>query len=47
MKKTQFQKLIKKNLQVYEVKIKLQGFLIDILIIKVDTLANQCINKNK
>jgi hypothetical protein len=29
MKKTQFQKLIKKKLQVYEVKIKLRGCLID------------------
>jgi hypothetical protein len=32
MKKTQIQKLIKKNIQVYEVKINLQGCLIDILI---------------
>jgi hypothetical protein len=47
MKKTQFQKLIKKKIQVQEVKIKLQGCLIDILITKVDTSTNQCININE
>jgi hypothetical protein len=47
MKKIQFQKLINKKLQVYEVRIELQGCLIDILITKIDTLANPCINRNK
>jgi hypothetical protein len=40
-------KLINKKLQVYEVRIELQGCLIDILNTKVDTLANHCINRNK
>jgi hypothetical protein len=47
MKKTQFQVLIKKKLQIHEVKIRLQGFLIDILITKIDISTNQCIHRNK
>jgi citrate lyase gamma subunit len=47
MKKTQFQVLMKKQLQVHEVKIRLQGCLIDILITKIDTSTNQCIHRNK
>jgi hypothetical protein len=40
-------KVNQQKVQVYEVRIELQGCLIDILITKVDTLANPCINKNK
>jgi hypothetical protein len=40
-------KFNQQKLQVYEVRIKLQGCLINILITKIDTLANPCINRNK
>jgi hypothetical protein len=40
-------KFNQQKLQVYEVRIELQGCLTDILITKIDTLANPCINKNK
>jgi len=36
-----------KTTHIYQVKIKLQGCLIDILITKFNTSANKCINRNK